>query len=33
MRNQELISGKFLKQDMLESAAAKPKSDIQAFTR
>jgi hypothetical protein len=33
MRNQELISGQFLKQDMLESAAAKPKSDSQASTR
>lgn len=33
MRNHELISGQFLKQDMLESAAAKPKSDIQASTR
>jgi hypothetical protein len=33
MRNNELISGQFLKQDMLESAAAKPKSDIQASTR
>jgi hypothetical protein len=33
MRNQEIISGQFFKQDMLESAAAEPKSDIQASTR